>query len=76
LFIAPFVASPLPVVRRMLLLAELKPRETLYVLGARDGRTLIVAAQEFGARTVGVELREDLAKRALKSVHELGLENP
>jgi len=75
LFIAPFVASPLPVVRRMLILAELKPGETLYDLGAGDGRTLIMAAQEFGARAVGVELREDLAKRALNSVHELGLED-
>lgn len=74
LFIAPFVASPLPVVRRMLILAELKPGETFYDLGAGDGRAVIMAAQEFGARAVGVELREDLAKKALSAVHELGLE--
>ncbi len=74
LFIAPYVATPLPVVRQMLLLAELKPGETFYDLGAGDGRTLIMAAQEFGANAVGVELREDLAKRALTSIFELGLE--
>lgn len=59
----------------MLTLAELKPGETFYDLGAGDGRTVIMAAQEFGARAVGVELREDLTKKALSSVHELGLQN-
>ncbi len=58
----------------MLSLAELKPGETFYDLGAGDGRTVIMAAKDFGARAVGVELREDLAKRALGSISELGLE--
>ena len=75
MFIAPFVASPLPVVRQMLTVADLKPGETFYDLGAGDGRTVIMAAQEFGARSVGVELREDLAKRALVTIHELGIQD-
>ena len=75
MYIAPFVASPLPVVRRMLVLAELKPGEILYDLGAGDGRAVIMAAQEFGARAVGVELREDLAKKALQTVYQLGLQD-
>jgi len=75
LFIAPFVASPLPVVRHMLKLADLKPGETFYDLGAGDGRTVIMAAQEFGARAVGVELREDLAKKALATIHELHIQD-
>jgi len=75
LYIAPFVASPLPVVRRMLVLAELKPGEVFYDLGAGDGRTVIMAAQEFGARAVGIELREDLAKKALQTVYQLGLQD-
>ena len=74
MFIAPFVASPTPVVRQMLILAELKPGETLYDLGSGDGRAVIMAAKDFGARSVGVELREDLVKRALSNIHELGLE--
>jgi len=74
LFIAPFVASPMPVVRQMLILAELKPEETLYDLGSGDGRAVIMAAKDFGAKSVGVELREDLAKRALSNISELGLE--
>lgn len=75
LFIAPFVPTPLPVVRHMLVLAELKPGEVFFDLGAGDGRTVIMAAKEFGARAVGVELREDLAKKALSMVYEEGLQD-
>jgi predicted RNA methylase len=57
----------------MLILAGLKPGEVLFDLGAGDGRAVIMAAKDFGARAVGVELREDLAKKALSSVHENGL---
>ena len=74
MFVAPFVASPRSVVRRMLTLAELKPNEIFYDLGAGDGRTVIMAAQEFGARAVGIELREDLAKKAIEAVNQLGLQ--
>jgi len=75
MFISPFVASPLAVIRRSLTLAELKPNEVLYDLGAGDGRTLIMAAQEFGARGVGIELREDLVKQAVSKIVKLGLED-
>ena len=74
MFIAPFVATPMPVVRQMLILAELKPEEILYDLGSGDGRAVIMAAKDFGAKSVGVELREDLAKRALSNIQEVGLE--
>ncbi len=73
MYIAPYVASPRAVVRQMLLLSELKADETVYDLGCGDGRVLIMAAQEFGARGVGVELREDLVKKAHDKIFELGL---
>jgi len=57
----------------MLRLAELKPGEILFDLGAGDGRTVIMAAKTFGARGVGVELREDLAKKAMSTIHDSGL---
>lgn len=75
LFIAPYVPSPLPVVRQMLVIAELKPGEVFFDLGAGDGRAVIMAAKDFGARAVGVELREDLVKKTLSNIHELGLQN-
>jgi predicted RNA methylase len=59
----------------MLMLAELKPREVFFDLGAGDGRTVIMAAKDFGARAVGVELREDLVKKALSTVYEQGLQD-
>ena len=75
MFIAPFVPSPAPVIQFMLKLADLSAGEVLFDLGAGDGRTVIMAAKSFGARAVGVELREDLAKKALSSIHEGGLAN-
>lgn len=59
----------------MLVLAELKPGEVIFDLGAGDGRAVIMAAKDFGARAVGVELREDLVKKALSSVYEQSLQD-
>jgi SAM-dependent methyltransferase len=41
---------------KALQLANLKPDETLYDLGAGDGRVLLVAAKEFGAQAIGIEI--------------------
>ncbi len=59
----------------MLVLAGLKPGEVFYDLGAGDGRAVMMAAKDFGARAVGIELREDLVKKALGSVYEQGLQS-
>ena len=75
MFIAPFVPSPTVVVEYMLKLADLKAGEVLFDMGSGDGRTVIMAAKSFGARGVGVELREDLAKKALSRIHENGLDD-
>ena len=75
MFLAPFVPSPLPVIEHMLKLADLQPGEVLFDLGAGDGRTGTMAAQIFGARAVGVELREDLAKKAIVSMNKTSLAN-
>ncbi|MBN1244150.1 class I SAM-dependent methyltransferase [Candidatus Bathyarchaeota archaeon] len=73
MFIAPFVPSPAQVIEYMLKMADLKSGEVLFDLGAGDGRTVMLAAKSFGARAVGVELREDLAKKALSAIHDSGL---
>ncbi len=57
----------------MLELAGLKPGEVFFDLGAGDGRTVIMAAKTFGARAVGIEMREDLAKRAMSVINDNGL---
>jgi len=43
-------------IRRALELVELHPGETLYDLGAGDGRVLVMAVKEFGAEAVGIEV--------------------
>jgi len=59
----------------MLVLAELRPGEVFFDLGAGDGRTVVMAAKEYGARAVGVELREDLVKKALSTIYEQSLQD-
>jgi len=57
----------------MLMLADVKPGEIVYDLGCGDGRIVITAAREFGAYAVGIEIRKDLALKAMKAVEEAGL---
>ena len=73
--LAPFVGTPPNVVEEMLELAQLKPGETLYDLGCGDGRIIIMAAQQFRAYAVGVELDEGRFKRCSNKIQELGLES-
>jgi predicted RNA methylase len=63
----------MPVVQHMLEVANVKPGDVFFDLGAGDGRTVIMAAKTFGARAVGVEMREDLAKRAISVIQDNGL---
>ena len=51
-----FVPTWQPVVYRMLELAEVTSNDVVYDLGSGDGRIVIIAAQKYGARGVGVEL--------------------
>ncbi|MFZ5818993.1 MAG: SAM-dependent methyltransferase [Chloroflexota bacterium] len=51
----PWIPARRERIRKALGLAKLQPGETLYDLGAGDGRALLIAAEEFGARAVGIE---------------------
>lgn len=73
--LAPYVPTPMIIVEQMLELSELKPGETLYDLGCGDGRILIMAAEKFQARAVGVELNPNLYREALGKVKARGLED-
>ena len=62
--LAPYVATPPDVVERMLRLADVGPRDVVYDLGCGDGRIVIMAAQKFGARGVGVDIDASLVAKA------------
>ena len=73
--LAPFVPSPQMLVDRMLQLAEVGPRDTVYDMGSGDGRIPITAARKFGANAVGVELDESLSKQSQARVNQLNLQD-
>jgi len=49
---APWVSTPMHVVRRMLTMAEIGPHDLVYDLGCGNGRLIVAAAKDYGARAV------------------------
>ena len=70
-----FEPTPMPVVRAMLQLADVGPQDLVFDLGSGDGRILITAADEFGARGVGIEIDQALVTQAQAKAREAGVEN-
>ena len=73
--VSPFLASSAAVIELMLRLAEVKPGETVYDLGCGDARILVMAAQKYGARGVGVELDAEVFALARANVRSHGLKD-
>lgn len=73
--LAPYIPTPQAIVEKMLEAGHVMPGETVYDLGSGDGRVVIMAAQKFGAKGVGIELRPDLVRIATERIKMLGLEN-
>jgi len=59
-----FAATPQPVADAMLALARVTPGDVVYDLGSGDGRIVILAAQKYGARGVGIEIVHELVERS------------
>jgi SAM-dependent methyltransferase len=55
-----FVGTPQRVVEAMLTLAQVTSRDVVYDLGSGDGRIVILAAQKYGARGIGIEIEPRL----------------
>ncbi|MBI4995016.1 class I SAM-dependent methyltransferase [Candidatus Peregrinibacteria bacterium] len=53
---APWVPTPIKRVRRMMELAKIKQGERVYDLGCGDGRMAYIAAKDYNADAVGIEL--------------------
>ena len=69
----PYVPSPQSVVADMLRYAECTDKDFLIDLGSGDGRIVLTAAKLFGAKGIGVEIKEELVKRANEAAHKEGL---
>lgn len=54
--LAPFVPTPVEVAEKMLAMARVTSSDLVYDLGCGDGRIVILAAQKYGARGVGVDI--------------------
>ena len=67
--------TPMPVVREMLTLAEVDASDVVYDLGSGDGRIVIIAAKEFGARGVGIEIDPKLVDLSRRNAREGGVEH-
>jgi len=73
--LAPYYPTPKLIVEKMLQLAAVKPGEKVYDVGSGDGRIVIMAAQQFQAQAVGVEIDEHLVKQSREQIRKLGLDD-
>lgn len=70
-----FTPTPFPIVEHMLDLAELDGDDVLFDLGSGDGRIVIAAGQDYGARAVGIEIDPDLVILSRENVEARGLQD-
>ena len=73
--LAPYIPTPQLIVEKMLQAGRVTAGDVVYDLGSGDGRIVITAAQKFGAKAVGVEIRQDLVQMAEARIKALGLED-
>lgn len=69
----PFVPTRIELVEKMLRMAQVKPTDTVYDLGCGDGRIVIMAAQKFGARGVGVDIDPQRIQEATENAQKAGV---
>jgi cyclopropane fatty-acyl-phospholipid synthase-like methyltransferase len=72
---APYVTTPLPVVDAMLKLAGTRKSDVVYDLGCGDGRIVIAAAKQYGARGVGVDVNPERIQEARVNAKREGVES-
>jgi SAM-dependent methyltransferase len=71
----PYVPTPQRVVDAMLDLAKVGKNDVLYDLGCGDGRIVITAAKERGARGVGIDLNPVRIGEAKENAKKAGVED-
>ena len=71
----PYVPTPPEVVKAMLQLAEVRAGDVLIDLGCGDGRIVVDAALEYGARGIGYDLNPERIKEANENASKAGVQN-
>jgi SAM-dependent methyltransferase len=69
-----FVPTWEPIVYQMLELAGVTRDDVVYDLGSGDGRIVILAAQKYGARGVGIELDPKLVEVSRQVARDAGVD--
>lgn len=69
----PYVPTPQPVVDKMLELAEVGSKDVLFDLGCGDGRIVITAAKERGARGTGIDINPVRINEARQNAKTAGV---
>ena len=70
----PYVPTPQPVVDKMLDLAKVGKDDVLYDLGCGDGRIVITAAKQHGARGIGIDLNPQRISEAKANAKRAGVD--
>ena len=68
-----YVPTPQPVVEAMLKMAKVTDKDVVYDLGCGDGRIPIAAAQEFGARGIGIDIDPARIAEAIENAKAAGV---
>jgi hypothetical protein len=68
-----FIATPADVSLEMLRMASVTPGDVVFDLGSGDGRVVVAAARDFGARAFGVELDPELVKQSRDAAAAAGV---
>lgn len=71
----PYEPTPQPVVDAMLLLAQVNRNDLLYDLGCGDGRIVISAAKQYGARGIGIDLDPQRVTEAKANAKQAAVED-
>lgn len=71
--LAPYLATPMIVVEKMLEMADVDRRDVVYDLGCGDGRIVITAAKKFGARGVGIDIDPKWIKVSREAARKAGV---
>jgi SAM-dependent methyltransferase len=69
----PYVPTDQEVVAEMLRMAKVSKKDMVYDLGCGDGRIVVTAAKQYGARGVGVDIDPERVREARENVRNAGV---